>query len=160
MKHLGPVYKERGLPLCQLWATLASRLKLQLWFTSKFHRQGYPITQVNFATTLLTCFVMRDILCNGPKFEIIWKFSTENTLNSRKKGKCYHRRQKITFYFSDVYNKLSSEIGSYRSNWHDGRKLTWVFELSLAECLQDRQGNPTCLVNMSCEKRRSMQVLG
>ena len=32
----------------------------------------------------------------------------ENTLNSRKKkkekGKYYHRRQKITFYFSDVYN--------------------------------------------------------
>ena len=28
----------------------------------------------------------------------------ENTLNSRKKGKYYRRRQKITFYFSDVYN--------------------------------------------------------
>ena len=53
---------------------------------------------------LLTCFVMRDILCNGPKFEIILKFSMENTLNSRKKGKYYHRRQKITFYFSDGYN--------------------------------------------------------
>ena len=24
----------------------------------------------------------------------------ENTLNSRKKGTCYHRRQKISFYFS------------------------------------------------------------
>ena len=34
----------------------------------------------------------------------------ENTLNSRKKGKYYHRRQKITFHFSDVYH-LSSEIG-------------------------------------------------
>ena len=29
----------------------------------------------------------------------------DNTLNSRKKGKWYHRRQKITFYFSDVYNQ-------------------------------------------------------
>ena len=29
----------------------------------------------------------------------------ENTLNSRKRGKYYHRRQKITFYFSDVCNK-------------------------------------------------------
>ena len=28
---------------------------------------------------LLTCFVMRDILRNGPKFEIILKFSMENT---------------------------------------------------------------------------------
>ena len=26
---------------------------------------------------LLTCFVMRDILCNGPKFEILLKFSME-----------------------------------------------------------------------------------
>ena len=34
---------------------------------------------------LLTCFVVRDILCNGPKFEIILKFSMEKTLNSRKK---------------------------------------------------------------------------
>ena len=34
---------------------------------------------------LLTCFVMRDILCNGPKFEIILKFSMEKTLNSLKK---------------------------------------------------------------------------
>ena len=42
---------------------------------------------------------MRDILCNGPRFEIIVQFSMENTLNSRKKGKYYHRRQKITFYF-------------------------------------------------------------
>ena len=53
---------------------------------------------------LLTCFVMRDILCNGPRFEIILKFSMENTLNSGKKREYYHRRQKITFYFSDVYN--------------------------------------------------------
>ena len=27
----------------------------------------------------------------------------ENTLNSRKKGKYYHRRQKIAFYILDVY---------------------------------------------------------
>ena len=51
---------------------------------------------------LLTCFVVRGIFCNGPKFEIILKFSLENTLNSRKKGKYYHRRQKITLHFSDV----------------------------------------------------------
>ena len=47
---------------------------------------------------------MHDILCNGPRFEIILKFSKENTLNSRKKGK-YNHRQKIIFYFSDVYNE-------------------------------------------------------
>ena len=27
----------------------------------------------------------------------------ENTLNLRNKGKYYHRRQKIAFYFLDVY---------------------------------------------------------
>ena len=59
---------------------------------------------------------------------------------------------------------------------HDGGKLTWVGELSLAEYLQGRQGNPlarvtlalrkgypsarvaartpTCLVNASCEKKK------
>ena len=48
---------------------------------------------------------MRDIFCNGPKFEIVLKFSTENTLNSRKKKGIYkHWRQKITFYFSGVYD--------------------------------------------------------
>ena len=49
---------------------------------------------------LLTCFVMRDILCNGPKFEITLKFSMKNTLNSRKKEKNYYCGQNITFYFS------------------------------------------------------------
>ena len=39
-------------------------------------------------------------LCS--KFEIILKFAMEDTLNSREKGKYYHRRQKIT-YFSDIY---------------------------------------------------------
>ena len=34
---------------------------------------------------LLTCFVIRDILCNDPKFEIILKFSMEKTLNSLRK---------------------------------------------------------------------------
>ena len=29
----------------------------------------------------LTCFVMRDILCNGLKFELILKFSMKNTSN-------------------------------------------------------------------------------
>ena len=54
---------------------------------------------------LLTCFVLRDILCKGPKFEIILKFSMENTLNSgKKKENTVLSRQNITFYFSDVYN--------------------------------------------------------
>ena len=44
------------------------------------------------------------ILCNGTKFEIMLKFSMENTLNSRRKGKYYHCRQKITSYYSDIYN--------------------------------------------------------
>ena len=54
---------------------------------------------------LMACFVMRDILCKGPKFEIILKFSMENTLNSgKKKENTVLSRQNITFYFSDVYN--------------------------------------------------------
>ena len=53
---------------------------------------------------LLTFFVMWDILCKGPRFEIILKFSMENMLNSQKNRKYYHCRQKITFYFSDDYN--------------------------------------------------------
>ena len=34
----------------------------------------------------------------------------EKTLSSRKKGKYYYRRQKITFYFSDANIKISSGI--------------------------------------------------
>ena len=34
---------------------------------------------------LPTCFVTREILCNGREFEIILRFSMENTLNSGKK---------------------------------------------------------------------------
>ena len=50
---------------------------------------------------------------------------------------------------------------------HDSGKLTWVGKLSLAERLQGREGNPlarvtlaTCLVNLSCEKRRNVRVFG
>ena len=64
-----------GYPCARV--TLASGLKLALVYKQ--------ISQV----ALLTCFAMRDILYNGPKFEIILKFSMENTLNSRKKGKYY-----------------------------------------------------------------------
>ena len=52
---------------------------------------------------LLTCFVMRDSLCNGPKFEENTK-TQKNTLNSQKKGKYYHHRQNTPFYFPNVYN--------------------------------------------------------
>ena len=45
-----------------------------------------------------------DILFKGPQFEITLKFSTENTLIHEKGGKYYHRTQKVTFYFPDVYN--------------------------------------------------------
>ena len=59
-------------------------------------------------SALPTCFVMREILCNGRKFEIIsevlYRKHVEFTKKKKKKGKYYHRRQNITFYFSDVYN--------------------------------------------------------
>ena len=47
----------------------------------------------------LTCFIMRDILCNGPRFEIILKFSMENTLNSRKKRKILSVYIENNFWF-------------------------------------------------------------
>ena len=35
---------------------------------------------------LLTCFVMRDILCNGPRFEIILKFSMETRFHEKREN--------------------------------------------------------------------------
>ena len=90
--------KREGYP-CASVLTLASGFKLCL-----VYKQISQVSPGSTLPALLTCFVMRDILCNGPRFEIILKFSMENTLNSRKKGKYYHRIQKITFYFSDAYN--------------------------------------------------------
>ena len=61
--------------------TLARGLKLAL-----VYRTGMvTLSPGSTLTALLTCFVMRDLLCNGPKFEIILKFSMEKTLNSLKK---------------------------------------------------------------------------
>ena len=48
----------------------------------------------------LKCFVMRDILCNVQDLNYNLTFSMENTLNSRKMGKYYHRMQKKTLYCS------------------------------------------------------------
>ena len=66
----------------------------------------------------------------------------ENTLHSRKKGKYYHRREKIIFYFSDVLIKLGKRIIPFKLArlliTHDGGKLTRVGELSLAKRLQGR----------------------
>ena len=55
--------------------------------------------------TLLTCFVMCDILCNGPRFENnLEVLYGKHVKFKKKKGSYYHRRQNITFYFSDVYS--------------------------------------------------------
>ena len=67
-------------------------------------REGYTFARVTPASgstlqALLTCFVMRVILCNGPKFETILKFSMENTLNSRKKGKILSSQTEHNFLF-------------------------------------------------------------
>ena len=63
--------------------TLASGLKLALVY-KQISQVGLPYTRVNF-TSIVDVFIMRDILYNGPKFEITLKFSIENTFNSRKK---------------------------------------------------------------------------
>ena len=105
---LGPVYKERGLPLCKgsPWKRVKVSSGLQANFTGRATLAPEPTLPA-----LLTCFVMCDILCNGLKFEIMLMFFMENTLNSqKKKGKYYRRRQKITFFFSRCL-ELSSEIG-------------------------------------------------
>ena len=70
-------------------------------------------------------------------------FFMENTLNSqKKKGKYYRRRQKITFFPQMFRIKLRNWIMPFKLTgllvMHDGRKLTRVDELSLAECLQGR----------------------
>ena len=71
--------------------TQSGKSKIQGLFT---RREGYPSKRVKVSSglqenftrwvtlspgstlpALLTCFVMRDILYNGPKFEIILKFS-------------------------------------------------------------------------------------
>ena len=63
---------ERGLPYARV--TLASGSGLQATFTGRV-----TLSPGSTLPALLTCFVMHDILCNGPKFEIMLKFSMENT---------------------------------------------------------------------------------
>ena len=94
--------RREGYP-CAYRVTLASGLKLALVYIVNF-TGSVTLSPGSTSPALLTCFVMRDILCKGPRFEVILKFSMENMLNSRKNRKYYHCRQKITFYFSDVYN--------------------------------------------------------
>ena len=73
------------------WRYPSKRIKvssgLQANFTSRV-----TLSLGSTLPALLTCFVMRGILRNGPKFETILKFSIENTLNSRKPGKTLSSR--------------------------------------------------------------------
>ena len=46
---------------------------------------GVTLSPESTLQALLTCFVMREILRNSPKFEIILKFSMENALSSQKR---------------------------------------------------------------------------
>ena len=74
-----------GLPLWKGYPSKRVKVSsgLQANFTGRVN-----LSPGSTLPALLTCFVMRDILCNGRRFEIlILKFSIENTLNSRKKGK-------------------------------------------------------------------------
>ena len=76
--------------------TLASGLKLALVYKqisqvrSPYHYNHPPVN----LQALLMCFVMHDILCNGPKFEVLYGKHIKFT---KKKGKYYCRRQNITF---------------------------------------------------------------
>ena len=86
---------------------------------------------------LLTCFVMRDILCNGLKFELILKFSMGNTLNSRKRENIIivDRNQMFIIKFRNwiIAFKLARLLVT-----HVGGKVTRIGELSLAQRLQGR----------------------
>ena len=66
--------------------TLSKRVKVSSGLQANFTGR-VTLSPRSTLQALLTCFVMRDILCKGPKFEIILKFSMENTLNSGEKGK-------------------------------------------------------------------------
>ena len=118
----------QGYPCAKV--TLASGLKL-----------GYSITPVNF-TSFADVFRHRDILCNGPKFKLILRFSMDNTLNSRKKGNGIIVDRKQLFIFQMFIIKLGNWMIQFKFAQllvtHDGGKLTWVGELSLAEYLQGR----------------------
>ena len=65
-----------GLPQQEGWVSSG----LQANFTG-----GVILSSGSTLPALLTCFDMRDIFCNGQKFEITLKFSVENTLNSQKR---------------------------------------------------------------------------
>ena len=80
------IYKERELPLCQGYPS--KLVKVRPGLQANFYGTGVvTLSPGSTLSVLLTCFVMRDILCNGPKFEIILKFSMEKTLDSLKKRK-------------------------------------------------------------------------
>ena len=70
----GLFIRREGYP-CDSVLTLASGFKLAL-----FYKQISQVSPGSTLPALLTCFVMRHILCNGPRFEIILKFFMENTL--------------------------------------------------------------------------------
>ena len=85
------------------------------------------------------CCVMRDILCNGPRFEITLKFSMGNRLNSRKKGKYYHGRQKISFFFGQLFIISNGN----RTEWSPIRS---VIIRVINKIRRPRSGSPICLI--------------
>ena len=89
-------------------------------------------------SAFLTCFIIRYIICNDPRFKIILKFSIENTLIHEKNGKLHQCRQKIIFCFSDVDNyaqKLDNAVQIGTITGH-----AWRRKVDLGRWV-------TCLVN-------------
>ena len=68
----------------------------------------------------------------------------ENMLNSRENGKMLSSYTENTLYCSDVYNLAQQLVIPFKLSrllvTHDGGKLSLVGRLSLAECLEGRQG--------------------
>ena len=77
-----PVYKERRLPLCSGYPS--KRVKVSSGLQANFSSR-VTLSPGSTLLALLTCFVMRDILCNGPRFEIILKFTKKQKFKFTKK---------------------------------------------------------------------------
>ena len=83
----------------------------------------------------------------------------ENMFNSQKKGKYYHCRQKITFYFSDVYKaqKLDNTIQIGRITGliiHSTHYLFSDWPKAYSEFFSGRLYNKVCFVDRAGARHR------
>ena len=110
VENIGPVYPSQ-------WVKVSSGLQAN--FTGRI-----TLSPRSTLPALLTCFVMRDILCNVHDFKQNLKFSMENTLKSRKNGYMLSSYTESTLCCSDVYNlaqKLDNSLQIVKIDGHAWR---------------------------------------